>query len=60
MSWLTPKSITRAGATGEQLVEAIKAGARAFAAEFLRKTETPSGQLAAADDTQEEGDEQLA
>lgn len=50
MSWLVPKNITRAGATAEQLLEAVKAGARAFAAEFLRKTDTPSGQLASADE----------
>lgn len=56
MSWLVPGSINRAGATGEQLVEAIKAGARAFAAEFLRKTDTPSGSLAAANEKQEEGE----
>lgn len=50
MSWLVPKNITRAGATAEQLVEAIKAAARAAAEEFLRRTNQPSGQLAAADE----------
>lgn len=57
--WFTPKSFTRIGATGEQLLEAFKAAFRAGCAKFLEKTDTPSGQLAAADEKQE-GGEQIA